>query len=277
MDCPLSTILASRSGQGAEPMRGLVGLPSLAALTVLLGGFWLVSALLGGPAALAWLAGAAGAGLLEIFLLWLWRGLNRDADGRPRRGLGAANWLTWLRGLLLVVLAGTAALSPAPFAPGRPAAWLPGLLFLAAILLDAFDGALARRLGQVTELGGRLDLRFDALALLLAGVLALRLGAAPPWFLAVGLAYYLFAAGRLLRQSLGKPVHPLPPSRLRRFLAFMAMAVSTALLLPALGPGVKYALALALTVPFGLNFMRDWWLVCRGRDQRVQAGPITSD
>lgn len=67
---------------------------------------------------------------------------------------------------------------------------LSGLLF---VLLDFVDGALARRLGQASVIGGLLDEEADSFGTLVASAELIRLGLAPRWLAAhQGCAHYIF-------------------------------------------------------------------------------------
>ena len=109
--------------------------------------------------------------------------------GRPLRGLNLATRVTLIR-VIAVPLVVSLILA------GRPG--LAGLALLVAALSDAVDGSLARRRGEVTQLGRVADPTIDAIfcgsslsALALAGLL-------PAWvFALVVLRYALLAAGAL--------------------------------------------------------------------------------
>ena len=149
---------------------------------------------------LAWRPGPAGLGLgfLAFALPWtLATGfllarqvhLLYSEAGRPLRGLNLATRVTLIR-VIAVPLVVTLILAREP----RAAA----LAVLAAALSDAVDGSLARRRGEVTQLGRVADPSIDAVfcgsslsALALAGLL-------PVWvFVLVVLRYALLAAGAL--------------------------------------------------------------------------------
>ena len=133
-----------------------------------------VSAAAGLFAAFFGLRVAAGWGLpTAAVLAWLFFRLRRalagnhpPGDPRLRATLGAPNCLTVFRAGLAASLSGF--LLPEPTAAALDAwAWLPGIFYSAAAVLDYVDGGLARRSGNVTRLGERLDTEADALGLLL--------------------------------------------------------------------------------------------------------------
>jgi CDP-diacylglycerol--glycerol-3-phosphate 3-phosphatidyltransferase len=180
--------------------------------------------------------------------------------------LGAANTLTLTRGWLVSLLAGFAL-------SGRvegPLSFMPGVLYAAAALSDRYDGILARRLGQVTSLGRRLDVSMDALGLLVASLVGARWGRLPAWYLVLGFAYYLFGIGLWARRRLGLPVHPerLRPYATARFFAGVQMVVCVAALVPVLSARCMAWMASAAMVPTLGLFARDWLIVI-GRRQPI--------
>jgi len=171
--------------------------------------------------------------------------------------LGAANWVTMMRAGLLALLAGFA------FSP-RPegwAAWLPGGLYITAALMDFLDGYLARINGRASRLGEILDMHWDGFGMLAACWLLVRSEQTQAWFLVIGLARYLFVAGMRIREWLGRPNYPLPPSMIRRAMAGAQMGLVGALLLPVFSPPITYAAAAVFSTPFLLGFTRDWLYV----------------
>ena len=133
--------------------------------------------------------------------------------------------------------------------------------YAVAAFLDSIDGRLARRLNRETLLGSRLDLEIDAAGILVAALSGVVLEKLPPWYLAIGLARYLFVVGIEARKRLGRPVADLDPSRWRRVLAGWQMGF----LAVALWPQVPAALSRGAAYPFGAMtlamFVRDWLFV----------------
>ncbi len=168
-----------------------------------------------------------------------------------------ATLITVLRGAAIVLLSGFLITGQ----PGGGVAWLPAVLFAIGTLFDAVDGAIARATNSTSAFGARLDVEIDALALLLGSLLAIRFGMAPVYFIAVGVARYMFVAGITFRQLRGKPVEPLPPRQSRRLLGAMMMFVVFFLLTPAITTQIAYWLATAAMIPFIVGFVRDWLLI----------------
>lgn len=140
----------------------------------------------------------------------------------PREALTPADRVTLTRaglGLGCAVLVLLSHLGAMPV-PGWP-------LFLLAVpttLLDAVDGAVARRTGTVSERGARWDLETDA-----AVLLVLSIGVAPiaPWALGIGAMRYLFWLGGRVRPRWNERL-PFRQSR-RVIAALQAVALVTAL------------------------------------------------
>jgi len=176
-------------------------------------------------------------------------------------GLGLATHLTLLRGLLVSVAVGFA-----PVPPVGAVRWLPALLYTSAAVCDRFDGIIARRLGQTTALGARLDEAMDALGLLAAPLVAVSWGRLPPWYLLLGAAYYLFHAAIWLRRRLELPVHldRVKPKRLTRIFAGLQMTLVSVALAPLVSLEVTPIAATLLMIPTLLFFARDWLLVIGG-------------
>ena len=204
--------------------------------------------------------------LLVAVTLWRARG------GVGAAALGISTHLTLLRGLLVSLVAGFALVTP----EGR-IRWLPGLLYTVAALSDRYDGVLARRLGQVTAFGARLDVAMDGLGLLVAPLVAVIWRRLPPWYLLVGVAYYLFHGGIALRRRWGLPVHVdrLRPSRVTRFFAGIQMTLVAVALFPVFGLRTTTVAATLLMLPTLVFFTRDWLMVTGGLRPPPgrQAGP----
>lgn len=219
---------------------------------------------------LRWLILAmAGSG----YVLWsVWEGLAHNHHPSERRlftGLGLANYVTVLRGLMIAAALGFC-LSPMP--PGR-LAWAPAVLYTLAAISDLLDGYLARSKGRITRLGEILDMRFDGLGVLIASILAFQYGKVPAIYLLVGLARYLFLGGIWLRSQLGYNVYNLPKSPSRRTLAGIQMVFLFSVLWPISAPPATSILAILIAIPFLLGFLRDWLSVSGAlrapRDERT--------
>jgi CDP-diacylglycerol--glycerol-3-phosphate 3-phosphatidyltransferase len=195
------------------------------------------------------------------------------ADSPPGSPLGAATHLTLGRGLLVSVVAGFLLLPQSAVIR-----WLPGPLYTMAAVCDHFDGYIARRLGQVSRSGARLDVAMDGLGLLAAPMVAIAWGRLPPWYVLVGAAYYLFHGGIWLRPRLGLPVYPerLRGSRTTRFFAGLQMAWVATALYPVLPIEITAPVATLIMMPTLFFFWRDWMTVI-GRSHRGAHGPVPAE
>lgn len=173
---------------------------------------------------------------------------------RANTPFGIANTVTTIRlvlALLLLALLLTAD-------PAGAHAWMAVGLAAAAALLDGVDGWIARRLGQQSTFGARLDMETDTVLMLVLALALVASGRAGFWLVLAGLWRPLFVmAGRLLPWL----TRPLPPSRRRKVCCALPIALMIAALLPpvpALSAMLLGAVALAAV---SLSFALDgWWL-----------------
>jgi phosphatidylglycerophosphate synthase len=164
-------------------------------------------------------------GLAALGLAGVLSGLCRRAG---REVVGPADLVTFVRAGGVAVVASWAVLSAVGVL--EPTSWWLTGVACAALLLDGVDGAVARRLGQPTTGGARLDAETDAIMMLaLAVIVAGQVGG---WLVLAGALRYLFAAGVALRyRRRGRPVS-LPRRSSRRVVA----ATSASLLAAATAP-----------------------------------------
>ncbi|TCO75588.1 CDP-alcohol phosphatidyltransferase family protein [Chromatocurvus halotolerans] len=255
---------------GVEPaLQGELLRLAILGVSLLLVGATVLSGLEGAQLALRWLLVSLAC---WSFVLWQCRKrlhLNcssPEEPDRPRRyaTLGHGNRITLFRGLLISALAGFLLVAPADTSP-----WLlyvPALLYTAAALADLLDGRMARYQQHTTRLGAELDTALDAFGLLIAPLLAIAYGKLHVSYLLVSVAYYLFQCGIIWRKRHALPVYPLPPSRLRRYLAGVQMALVAVALWPPVPHGVTTGLGVVLMLPLLIGFCRDWWYVSGRRD-----------
>ena len=131
--------------------------------------------------------------LQRVLYLHLAANHQPACGARPHTTLGAANWLTLMRGGAVVALAGflPAALNRQEM-QSTFLAWTPALIYLGISLADIVDGMVARLSKRETETGKKLDIETDAAGLLIASLVAVALGRLPVFYLLTGCAYYLF-------------------------------------------------------------------------------------
>lgn len=240
----------------------LLGVAGLILSALLLGLIW------HWPAALQW--------LLQSLLIWgfvCWQTRRRLPLNRPDQAspldddLGPANRLTLLRAWLI---AATGGFLMQPWPAGPLLAWLPGMVYIAAALLDRVDGFVARRSGRFSLLGGELDTVSDALGLAVASLLAVGYGQTHWSYLLLGLAYYAYQGGIYWRRRRGLKVYELPPSRHRRAWAGFQMGYLVVALWPLFYPPLTWIGGFAFMLPALIGFLIDWLVVSGRIDRRKQ-------
>lgn len=159
----------------------------------------------------------------------------------PFDRLGAANLITMIRGVLVLLLLGFVGMGTTPRL--QIAALCVAIISAA---LDAVDGWAARRTQMSSAYGARFDMETDALLIFTLSVLVWQFDKAGAWVLVSGLMRYAFLAAGLLLPWLQRPLSP----SLRRKAAAVLQAVS---LVIAVAPFVSRSLsgplcALALVV-----------------------------
>ncbi|MCV0440830.1 MAG: CDP-alcohol phosphatidyltransferase family protein [Hydrogenophaga sp.] len=196
---------------------------------------------------------SAKSALVYTLGAWLvWRGLA--AHPHPR--FGPANRVTLLRLAAMALMAALVGEAfPRPPLDGAPmAAWALVLIATLTAVLDAADGALARRSGLASAFGARFDMETDAAFTLVLCALVLQAGQAGAWVLAAGLMRYAFVAAARVWPWLGAP---LPPSRRRQTVCVVQITALIACLGPIVPPVLASALALSslalLAISFGID------------------------
>lgn len=186
--------------------------------------------------------------------------LDRIGAFHPHPRFGLGNAVTLARAGATAVFAGLA-LDPGLLASAA-AGW--AALGAAAVILafDGVDGWLARRQELASAFGARFDMEVDALLILVLSALALGLGKAGPWVLAIGLMRYAFVGVGRLVPTLAAP---LPASGRRRAVCALVIAVLALLLAPPLAPPVSTLLAAVALAALTASFAADvaWLLGAR--------------
>lgn len=211
--------------------------------------------------AAGWAAGFLYLGASQVLLA---RGLR--ASGLAC--FGWANAATALRSSLVGLVTALVATSvTAPVA-------VPLLVALTALalVLDAADGALARRTHTVSALGARFDMEVDAFALLvLSAYVAQSLGG---WVLTIGALRYAFVGAGLLLPWMRTPLPPRYWRKVVTAVAGIALLVAAAGVLPMWADLLAVLLALALLLE---SFGRDvLWLAAHRAPvlARAQTGAL---
>jgi phosphatidylglycerophosphate synthase len=264
---------APEAAPGVAPRRGdrMAHLPLLrrdaarelwaaaAALALVTGALAAAAGLGADYPAKALLGYVVGAGLI-------WRALGRGSHPHPR--FGVANRVTLARlamAALLAALLGEAV--PRPPLAALPAAWWIVLVATATALLDAVDGALARRSGLASDFGARFDMETDAAFTLVLCALVLQAGQAGAWVLAAGLMRYAFVGAARAWPWLAAP---LPPSRRRQTVCVVQITTLIVCLGPVVPPALASALAAASMALLAASFAIDVRRLARARSPGLE-------
>lgn len=146
----------------------------------------------------AWRAALLAAALFAVVAFLLLHRLPAHGTGRR---FGAANALTTLRAAMACVLFGLVAGGPSH-------GWVPFALAAGAMVLDGFDGWLARLQGTQSAYGARFDLEVDALLILVLSILVWRGDGAGSWVLLIGALRYGFLLAGWLQPWLAAALPP---------------------------------------------------------------------
>jgi CDP-diacylglycerol--glycerol-3-phosphate 3-phosphatidyltransferase len=208
---------------------------------------------------LQWLLTATAVNAYVLWLLWTGLGKKHSLHQEVLQPhLGVANWLTIARAFLIGALGGFLFQGPPGSAAGAQwLIWLPGTLYIVAVLIDYLDGYVARIMRSETRLGEWLDTQIDALGLLVAPVLAIGYNRLPIYYISVSLAYYLFQFGIWRRRQKDRPVIDIKPHPAKRMLAGFQMGLVSMALLPAFSRPTMTIAATIFMLPLLAGFFRD--------------------
>ncbi len=199
-------------------------------------------------------------GTLLVVVGLLARGLRRHGLSR----LGPANMVTLTRATLSCAVAGLVVESFTSMTSARVITVLAGV----ALVLDAVDGWVARRLRSATPLGARFDMETDALLILVLSLyVAHSLGW---WVLLMGLARYLLLGAQVVWPLLRGEV---PPRRWRKVVAATQAVVLVVAASGLLAPAVTIA---ALVCALGLLVLSFGTEVSERLTGESAAAPILS-
>ena len=219
--------------------------------------------------------GSIPAALVTTYILYLLRRnlrLNTRGEGQDlMASLGPANWITLARAGLIAILAGFM-LQPWPGRSNGPGwtGWIPGAVYMTAVVGDALDGFIARTTATQTRLGELLDTRIDALGILVACLLAINYGQLPDYYISAGLAYYGLRFAIWLRKKTGRPCSEVRPRPGARVMAGIQMVFLGIVLLPLFSPQFTHITAVLILIPFLAGFLIDWHVVS-GHEKFVNA------
>jgi CDP-diacylglycerol---glycerol-3-phosphate 3-phosphatidyltransferase len=207
------------------------------------------------------------AGPVLAVVLWKLRSLLPlnfgPADTERFAHLGWGTWITLLRAVLIAGLAGFAG-QPWPRPDGGLFwfAWMPGLMYLLAALLDYLDGYVARITRHETRLGDVLDTNIDALGLLVASIVGIGYNQLPMFYIAAGLAYYGLNVAAWIRRKTGRSVARISPRPGARLIAGIQMGFVGAALLPVFSSTALAIAAFIFMLPLLAGFVKDWLIIC---------------
>ncbi len=140
--------------------------------------------------------------------------------------------------------------------------WAAAFCYSLAAVLDRCDGFLARRGQHESLLGSELDIRCDALGLVIAPLLAIAEGRLHPAYLLLSMAFYGYRWGLQRRQRRGLTHFSPPDNPLKRTLAGFQMGFIAAVLWPVLSADFTRTAGIAFMWPVLFGFIADWLVVC---------------
>ena len=122
-----------------------------------------------------------------------------------------------------------------------------------AILLDGFDGYLARKYQQESKLGALFDKTVDAYFVLLLSFILVIKFEVPFWFIGIGYLHYGY---ELLLFGLGWAALPIPKNPIGKYAAaFLFISLLSPFILPeSIYIPIIYLAAIAVSLSFGLSF-----------------------
>lgn len=165
--------------------------------------------------------------------------------------IGLANYISLIRGGCICIVAGSLWCELHLFT---------AILYCTAVLLDLLDGFVARITQRTSVFGEKIDIEYDALAILVGSAICIEQQQLPLMYVFVGMLRYLFVLHVSLRKE--KPQYSLPPSDFRRFLAGVHMSLITVALFPFVPSTITIPIAYVFTIPFYFIFTRDWlWVI----------------
>jgi CDP-diacylglycerol--glycerol-3-phosphate 3-phosphatidyltransferase len=172
-----------------------------------------------------------------------------------------ADLVTFGRGAVIACVAGFLLLPR----PSGWYAWMPGVLYLLAVLADYVDGYLARLHNSTSEFGAALDRTFDGIITLVGSLLGIHYGHLPVWYFAVGIAFFVFSLAIWIRKKSGRVVLDLPSSNYRRVVGGSNVFFIGVALTPALPVDWFSLLAAFFTFLLITGFFLDWQYVTGNR------------
>lgn len=173
--------------------------------------------------------------------------------------LGPGNHITLIRGGL------NSACVAFAFIPAGPS-WhfAPFVLYVLSIVLDFFDGFVARKTGRTSKFGEAMEQEFDSIGVIAASAVAWSWGALPLVYMLAAPVRTYYVVGAYLRTRAGKRVYPLTPTISSRVIAGLYMGFLCVALIPVFPGTLLSAGAPFFLIALLAGLCRDW-LVSTGR------------
>ena len=172
------------------------------------------------------------------------------------RTFGAANYVTTVRAVLVVLAAAAIGRPPAP-----AMAWSVVAAAAVVTALDGVDGWIARTFGQSSAFGARFDMEVDALLIMVLSLLAWTWHKAGAWVILSGLLRYLFVAAGWTWPWMSRP---LEPKRRRQTVCVIQIVALIVVVAPIATPPFSTIVAATALAVLGWSFAIDTaWLFAR--------------
>lgn len=172
----------------------------------------------------------------------------------PFPRLGAANWVTTIRVMLVALVAGALVEQVTSIT----AWWVIGAAVLTAAL-DGIDGWLARRTPMTSPFGAWFDMETDALLILVLSAFVWHYEKADVWVLACGLMRYLFVASGWFLPWMAGPLRPTLRGKTAAVVQVVGLSLALAPAVPTPISGMIAALTLAVLMwSFAMDVRRLW-------------------
>jgi phosphatidylglycerophosphate synthase len=172
--------------------------------------------------------------------------INSIRKGFPHALLGFGNLVTIARMAMVFALL-------APLLAGV-LPWALVAVAITALVLDGFDGFIARREGRVSSFGARLDMEVDSVLGLILAINVVVSGSLGAWVLLLGLPRYLFIVAAKLWPWINQP---LPDKLSRKVVAVVQISTLIGLNSPLFPNWFEIMAALVVAAAMVWSFGRD--------------------
>ncbi len=169
--------------------------------------------------------------------------------------LGPGNHITLIRGAL-----NSACVAFAVIPPESSWHFAPFFLYIFSIVLDFFDGFVARKTATTSAFGEAVEQEFDSIGVIAASAVAWSWGALPFIYLLAAPVRTYYVAGAWLRVRAGKPMYPLTPTISGRVIAGLYMGFLCVALIPVIPEPLLSAGAPFFLLALIAGLCRDWFV-----------------